>query len=72
VRLSQDQANKILIGLGCLAFFGPMICWPITSLTVWRKSYQGILALSWIAIILSGAVLLLQAITKRDVESSSD
>lgn len=69
MNISQEQANRVLLWVGLIAAFGPLIVWPVTSLTVWKDQPQGVMALSWIAIELTGVVLLVQAITKRDIDS---
>jgi hypothetical protein len=69
VKLSQEQANKLILIVGCLAFFAPPVLWPLSAFTFWSNQPQGVMALSWMAIILTGAVLLLQAVTKRDIDS---
>jgi hypothetical protein len=66
--MNLELANKALIIVGWMTFIGPLVLWPITSLTVFRGEPQGVLGLSWLAIILSGATLLLQAVTKRHVD----
>lgn len=37
-----------------LLFAGSLIGWPVTALTLFRDEPQGILGLSWLAIILTG------------------
>jgi hypothetical protein len=43
-----------------------IIAWPVTSLTLFRSEPQGILGLSWIAIILS----MLQIVVATDVRNN--
>lgn len=43
-----------------------VVAWPVTALTVWRDQPQGVMALSWVAIILTGVQTLLTAYVKRD------
>jgi hypothetical protein len=69
MRLTQEQANKLILIIGCAAFFVPVVLWPISAITFWSNQPQGVMALSWMAIILTGAVLLLGAITKQDIDS---
>jgi hypothetical protein len=68
LNVSQEQANRIIVGIGCAAFFGPVVSWPITSWTIWKDQPQGVMALSWIAIILTGAVLLLEGVNKTHID----
>lgn len=46
-----------------------VIAWPSTSLTVWADQPQGVMALSWIAILLTAVQTLLTAYVKRDVDN---
>lgn len=49
---------KIRIGAAWVILIGSIIAWPITALTVFKEEPQGILGLSWGAIILTAADLL--------------
>lgn len=60
------RASWIIVAISILA-------WPVTSLTVWKDSDQGILALSWIAVIYSALSFAVSAEVKKDVdEQNSD
>lgn len=39
-------------------FFGSLIGWPLTALTVFAEEPQGILGLSWLAILLTAVDIL--------------
>lgn len=43
-----------LIGVGWFMVIGSLIAWPITALTVFKDEQQGILGLSWFALIFAG------------------
>lgn len=45
-----------------------IVGWPTTALTVWSNQPQGVMALSWIAIILTAVQTLLTAYVKREVD----
>jgi hypothetical protein len=49
-----------------------LVSWPITSLTVFRGEPQGVLGLSWVALILSAANTILTAIVNRKADVTSD
>lgn len=38
-----------------------LVCWPVTSLTIFKDEPQGILGLSWVALIYTAANTLLTA-----------
>lgn len=51
---------------------GSIIGWPISALTVFRDEPQGILGLSWLAIILTCAELLTSSQVHEDVGKNGD
>ncbi len=67
--MDQRTANKLLIAIGWICFLAPIIAWPITALTVAKDEPAFVLGLSYLAVVLSGATILLQALVKRDVDS---
>lgn len=46
-----------------------VVAWPLTSLTVFRDEPQGVLALSWIAIIYSAVTFAMTLKIKDDVDN---
>lgn len=46
-----------------------VVAWPLTSLTVFRDEPQGVLALSWIAIIYSAVTFAVTMKIKDDVDN---
>lgn len=67
--VNQKTANRFLIALGWTFFLGALVSWPLASFWFAKNEPQTILALSEIALIGTGAVLLLQAYTKKDIDS---
>lgn len=49
-------------------FYGSIVGWPITALTVFRSEPQGILGLSWLALIISSYTTLVSAHGNRMVD----
>jgi hypothetical protein len=49
-----------------------VVAWPVTAVTIWRTQPQGVMALSWIAILYTAVQTLLTAYVKQDVDDSSD
>lgn len=31
VKISQHQANKLILAIGCAAFFAPVVLWPVSA-----------------------------------------
>lgn len=47
--------------LGWALVIGSAVGWPLTALTIFSEEPQGILGLSWLAILLTGVDILLTA-----------
>ena len=59
---------KNRIRLAWVLLVGSLIAWPITALTVFRNEPQGVLGLSWAAIILTAIDIL----STQDVRDSQE
>jgi hypothetical protein len=60
----RDPQNRVKAAWVMLAIC--LVAWPTTSLTVFKGEPQGVLALSWIAIILA----MLQIVVTTDVRNN--
>lgn len=54
---------------GWIMFVGGIIGWPLTATTVFSSEPQGVLGLSWVAVIYSGFQVLQQTYTNKMVVS---
>lgn len=63
-KLFNKQAAQII---GWIMFVGGIIAWPSTALTIFKGEQQGILGLSFIAIIYGGFQVLQQTYTNKMV-----
>lgn len=54
---------------GWIMFVGGIVGWPVTALTLFTNEPQGILGLSWIAVIYSGFQVLQQTYTNKMVDN---
>lgn len=50
-------------------FFLSLAAWPITSLTIFSKEPQGVLGLSWMAIILQAILLIVTTDVRNEQEN---
>lgn len=66
---STKRSTDIVIAASWAVLVVSVVGWPVTALTVFRDEQQGILGLSWFALIYSAANTLLTAYTKREAES---
>jgi hypothetical protein len=62
----QDRRNAWIVWLAWVTLAVSLVGWPLTSLTVFKHEPQGILGLSWLALILGAANTLLTAVVNRD------
>ncbi len=51
----KDPKNRVKAAFYALTI--SVVAWPITSLTVFRNEPQGVLALSWLAIIIEMVII---------------
>lgn len=51
---------------------GSLIGWPVTAVTVFRHEPQGILGLSWLALVISSAELLTASQVREDQKNTED
>lgn len=49
-----------------------VVGWPLTSVTIFRGEPQGVLALSWLALILGAANTLLTAYVRSDTHDEQE
>jgi hypothetical protein len=66
------DAATITVWLSWAVLAVCVIAWPVTSLTVFRGEPQGVLGLSWVALILSAANTILTAIVNRKADGTTD
>lgn len=64
----QDPKLRLRFALGLLCVC--MVGWPVTALTVFRHEPQGILGLSWIALILTSVDILATTDTRKQVDDA--
>jgi hypothetical protein len=57
------------VRFGTILFFGALVGWPVSALTVFKDEPQGILGLSWVAIIIGALEFLATADAHRDQEN---
>lgn len=69
IEMDRKDANKILVVVGWVCLIAPLILWPVSAFTVAKNEPQVVLGLSWAAVLLSGGTILLQAVTKSDIDS---
>lgn len=50
-------------------FWLSVVAWPLTSLTIFSKEPQGVLALSWIAIILEAVIIVITTDVRKEQDS---
>lgn len=60
----RDPATRVKAA--CVMLVISVVAWPVTSLTIFRGEPQGVLGLSWIAIILN----MLQIVVTTDVRNN--
>lgn len=51
---------------------GSLIGWPLTALTVFRHEPQGILGLSWLAILLTAADIVITSNVRQEQETGDN
>jgi hypothetical protein len=71
-RATRRSAADVTVRLSWAVLAVCVIAWPVTSLTVFRGEPQGVLGLSWVALILSAANTILTAIVNRKTDGTSD
>lgn len=69
--LTVEQSTTATIVLSWFMLLASIIGWPVTSVTVFRTEPQGILGLSWVALIISAGNTLLTAYTKRQADTAA-
>jgi hypothetical protein len=55
-----------------LAFLGGIVAWPLTAFTIFKDEPQGILGLSWAAVIYTGYQILQAAHMHRKLVKEAD
>lgn len=70
MRLPRTAAD-LTVWLSWAVLATCVIAWPITSLTVFRGEPQGVLGLSWVALILSAANTILTAVVNRKTDDQA-
>lgn len=58
---------RVQIVSSWILFWGSIVGWPVTALTVFRHEPQGILGLSWLALVISSYTTLVSAYGNRMV-----
>lgn len=62
--------NKLRIIGAWILLIGSIVAWPITAMTIFKQEPQGILGLSWAAIILTAVDILSTQQVKDDTGSN--
>lgn len=59
-RAIEDRAfdSHLAELIAWVAFLGGFVAWPVTAFTIFRDEPQGILGLSWVAVIYTGYQIL--------------
>lgn len=60
---------KLRIKGAWVLLVGSVIGWPLSALTIFKSEPQGILGLSWLAIILTAADILATADTRSEIDN---
>lgn len=63
-------SRRVIQSTAWFAFLGGIAGWPITAITIFKSEPQGILGLSWMAIIYTGFQILQQMHTQKLVENN--
>lgn len=66
--LQKTFKPEMRMKMATVLLIGSVIGWPITALTVFSKEPQGILGLSWLAVILTAIDIL----STQDVRNKAD
>ena len=66
--LSGMYGARAQVALGALLTLGGVVAWPVTAATVFRDEPQGVLGLSWFALILAGYNLVATGLGYRATE----
>lgn len=66
---AQNPENRVKLAWGIVIV--SIVAWPITAFTVFSKEPQAVMALSWIAIILSAIILLVTTDVRKEQDEQS-
>jgi len=61
-------SRNVAVFTGWTAFLAPIPTWPITSITVFKDEPQGVLGLSWAAIMYGGYQILQNLHTHKEIK----
>jgi len=65
-------SKNVIQAIAWICFLGGIISWPLTAVTVFKNEPQGILGLSFLAIIFTGFQILQQMFTQRKLVLDED
>lgn len=65
---AQDPTNRVKFAWGIV--IASIVAWPVTAFTVFSKEPQAVMALSWIAIILSAVILLVTTDVRKEQDEN--
>lgn len=68
--MDRIRDPRLRVRAALVLVIGSTIAWPITSLTVFAKEPQGVLGLSWFAIILTAVDILSTSDTRKAVDEN--
>jgi hypothetical protein len=60
------------VRLAGVIFFGALIAWPVTAFTVYKNEPQGVMALSWVGILLVAVVLWATTDVRREQDEEEE
>jgi hypothetical protein len=63
---TSDVRSRAIVWVAWVTVAVSVVGWPVTSLTIFRDEPQGVLGLSWLALILGAVNTLLTAVINRD------
>lgn len=70
--LDRIRQPKLRVRMALVLVVGSTIAWPVTSVTVFSSEPQGVLGLSWFAIILTAIDILSTSDTRKAVDANDD
>jgi hypothetical protein len=68
--MTQELANRVLVGFAWLCLVCSILGWPVSALTVARDEPPFVLGLSWFAIIQGSFIFLVQAYVKKNQDEA--